>query len=316
MNTDNRAKDTRLRQGKTSRPEFIKHLESFLAHLKARQYSSQSVKKRRDDLRRFFLYLDISDIKHIKDVEPDDLMRYHQCLIDHTYKDTVIESSLRASKLLFDFLQEEGTLFENPASKLKIPKSPVRIGTIISEPDMKRILAAPDISTPVGIRDRAIMETLYATGIRRAELIQLAVHDVDLNRTTLRVKGKDKKNRLLPLGRESVKYLKLYLQHARTWLAGTEQAPDALWISRKRTPLTPNTLKHIITRHRQAAGITTPVDIHAFRRSCATHMLRNGAHPVVVAQLLGHANLSSLAHYLQTTITDLRNTHAKTVLGR
>jgi len=304
-------------RGSTSNEEFIAHVERFLAHLGAKRYSVQSVEKRRQDLRRFFLYLDDRNINRLQDVASEDLQGFHACLIDRGYKDTVIESGLRAVKLLFDFLQDDGTIFENPARRMKIPKSPVRIGTVLTEKEMKRLLAAPDLSTNVGIRDRAMMEVLYSTGIRRGELVGLAVHDVDLDRTTLRVRGKGNKVRLLPLGREAVKYVRLYLQHARPWLLQKqEDAPDELWLSRQGTPMALESVEHVTERHRKAARIDKPIGIHVFRRSCATHMLAHGAHPVVVAKLLGHATLSSLAHYLRTTITELKKTHAATVLGR
>ena len=142
------------------------------------------------------------------------------------------------------------------------------------------------------------------------------MHDVDLDRTTIRVHGKRNKVRLLPLGREAVKYLKLYLQHARPWLLRfVEDKPDALWITRQHVPVNEQTFSRMLCEYCKEAGVEL-MGIHTFRRSCATHMLQNGAHPVVVAELLGHSNLSSLAHYLRTTITDLKNAHARTVLGR
>jgi len=303
-------------RGATTNEEFIACTNRFLAHCSDRRQSRNTVDKRRQDLRRFFLHLDDKGITRLQDVALADIQGFHRRLVDRGYKDNVIESSLRAVKLLFDFLQEEGVLFENPARKLKIPKTPVVMGHVLTEKEIKRLIAMPDLSTNVGIRDRAIMETLYSTGMRRGELIGLAVHDVDLDRATIRVKGKGKKVRLLPLGREAVKYLKLYLQHARPWLLRfVEDSPEALWITRWQHPINEQTFSRMLCEYCRAAGVEL-LGIHTFRRSCATHMLQNGAHPVVVAQLLGHSDLSSLAHYLRTTITDLKKAHARTVLGR
>jgi len=302
--------------GKTSTEEFIELAERFLAHLSDRRQSVSTVKKREQDLRRFFLHLDDVGIERLHDVTLADLQGFHKRLTDHGYKDSVIEGSLRAVKLFFDFLQDDGVLFENPARKLKIPKSPVILGHVLTEGEIKRLITMPNLATNEGMRDRAIMETLYSTGIRQAELLGLAVCDVDLDRMTVRVTGKRKKVRVLPLGRQAVKYLNLYLQHARPWLLRfVENPPEALWISRRRVPVDKNTFSRMLTGYCREAGVEL-LGVHTFRRSCATHMLQNGAHPVVVAQLLGHSNLSSLAHYLRTTITELKQAHARTVLGR
>jgi integrase/recombinase XerD len=242
---------------------------------------------------------------------------YRQCLVEHGYSESIMESAMRTLQLVFRHLEEKNLLFDNPARKLRIPKPNVVLGTVMTEKEVQRILAVPDLTRPMGVRNRALLETLYATGIRREEVLRLTVFDVDLDRATLRVMGKGRKERLIPLGKHAVKYLRIYLHEARPkMLPKFTAAPEALWLDRNRTAIGDIGILHVVKDASKRAGIEKQVNIHAFRRTCATHMLRNGAHPVAVAQMLGHADLNSLSHYLQTTVTDLMQSHAKTNPGK
>lgn len=309
--------DVQLGRGHTVNAGLQATANEYLADLKARKYTKGSIKKRADGLRKFLLYLEQTGIKRFQDVDIKTLEAYRLCLVDHEYSDPAIESDMRAAQLFLRFLADRGDLFDDPGLRLKIKKAPVNLGVVLTEREVNKLLSIPDTSTHPGLRDRAILEVLYSTAMRRGELYNLKVHDLDLDRATVRVSGKGRKQRLLPLGKQAVKFLRLYLEQVRPrYLPKFAPAPDALWLSPRRKPMGYQRLPIMINRCAKLAGINKPVDTHTMRRTCATHMLRGGAHPVVVAELLGHADLTSLAHYLRTNITDLKAAHDKTKPGR
>lgn len=296
---------------------LIHPVREYLSHIESLGHGDETSRKRWDCMRKFMLFLEARKIGRIQDVDARLLEDYRLCLIEHGYSENLIESAMRTVKLFYRFMEDRNLVFDNPARRLQIPKAHVLFGTVLTESEVQRLLAVPDLTRPRGIRDRAIMETLYSTGIRRAEMGALTVFDVDLDRATLRVKGKGRKERLVPLGKHAVKFLGIYLKEARPkLLPQLTAAPDALWMDRCRTRMHKEGISITVTHYAKKAGLAKQVNIHALRRTCATHMLRHGAHPVVVAQILGHADLTSLSHYLQTTITDLLKAHAQTKPGK
>lgn len=289
----------------------------FLANLHARKYSPQSVNKRADDLRKLMVFLEALDVTSYADVTLKMLEDFRLALTQHGYSASVLSSAMRCAALFFRFLAERGMVFEDPARRLKISNPPRVLGKVLTAQEAKQVLALPDLTKPGGIRDRAIMETLYATGMRRGEMVGLRLHDVDLDHGLVLVTGKGSKQRKIPLGRHAVKYVQLYLQKARPLLCPTlSPAPDALWLNRRRGPLRGQDVTNILTTYSRMAGMEKNADAHTWRRTCATQMLRGGAHPVVVAEMLGHTDLRVLAHYLQTNITDLMKAHAQSNPGK
>ena len=161
------------------------------------------------------------------------------------------------------------------------------------------------------------MEVLYATGVRRSELIGMKVFDLDLDRETVRVVGKNSKERIVPLGKQATQCLRIYLRDIRPkFQPKLSRHSEELWLGRYQRPLCDASVNILVRKHTKAVGLKKTVDVHTFRRSCATHLLQGGAHPVAVAQLLGHADLTSLSHYLRTTVSDLKRAHAQTKPGK
>ena len=311
----NETGDIQLGTGATTTPVFLAALDGFLATLKAKQQSPATVHKRRDSLRRLLLFLERSGVEKFADVDLRTLEAFRLCLVEHGYSDSELEGSLRSAQFLFRYLEERNLIFDNPAERLAIPKARLSFGKVLTEKEIQKLLAVPDLTKPRGLRDRAILETLYSAGMRRGEAAGLALHDVDLDRGTVKVRGKGRKERLIPLGKQAVKYLRLYIQEARPCLLPKLTPPtDALWYNRRRRPLPESSLCHVVTSSAREAGVAA--DAHTLRRTCATHMLRGGAHPAVVAQILGHSGLRSLSHYLRTTVTDLQKAHSLSNPGR
>ena len=312
----NKTGSIQLGRGETANAAFKKTAEAFLATLKAKQQSPETVRKRRDCLRRVLLFLEAKGIERFADVDGRILEAFRFCLVEHDYSANEIEATLRSAQFLFRYLEETNQIFDNPAERLKIQKPPLTLGTVLSEREIQRLLAVPDLTKPRGLRDRAMLEVLYSTGMRRGEAVGLTIYDVDLERATVKVQGKGRKQRLIPLGKHAVKYLRLYLQEARPRLLPKFAPPsDALWLDRSRKGMAHQSICHVVKVCAEKAGLNA-VDTHTLRRTCATQMLRGGAHAAVVAQILGHSGLRSLSHYLRTTITDLHKAHAQTNPGK
>jgi len=309
-------KCARIRCGDTHNSALQSAVDEFLAELTAKNYSPASVGKRRDSLRKFLLFLECSSVGRFQDVTPEMLEEYRSVLAADDYSPYSVESYLRSMRLFLGWLTDRCVLFENPAATFHIGKSPVRLGCVLSEAQVKKLLAQPDLGTVCGLRNRAILEVLYGTGIRRGELLSMSVSDFETAATRIRVRGKGRKERALPLGHHAVTYLARYTADARPELVSAGPGnTDALWCSRYGRALDANMIPIMIAQYAKSARIRGPVSSHTLRRTCATHLLRNGAHPVAVAELLGHSSLRSLSHYLKTTITDMMKTHAKTKPG-
>jgi len=292
------------------------HIKACLESYKRRKYSKKSLESYRNALNSFERYLAQMDICRIQDVLPEHLSSYRLALVERNFADASIDLYLRTVRSFFKYLEESQCIFTNPAQDLTIPWYQRKLLPVPAEDDMEKVLLQPNTGTPVGIRDRALIETAYTSGVRRAELTRLTTFDPDIKQGTLRVKGKGRKERVVPLGKQSVFWLRQYLEHARPKLA-KDLNEHALWISRQKgKKLGTAGIALLIHKYGRAAGLSRPLSAHAIRRACVTHMLRNGAHPVEIQMLLGHSNLKSLSQYLRVTITDLIKMHKRSKPGR
>jgi integrase/recombinase XerD len=200
----------------------------------------------------------------------------------------------------------------NPASELIVPSIPRRLPRrVLAVQEVRRILRGPDLTTPSGIRDRAIIELLYSSGVRRMELARLKVDDVDLAQGTLMVvAGKGNRDRLIPCGNRAAAWLSRYLSEVRFRLAG--EAEDTLFLTDFGEPFRKNRLGDLVKRYVSNAGIPPPGACHLFRHACATHMLDNGADIRYIQAQLGHADLSTTQIYAHVSIKKLKEVHAAT----
>jgi site-specific recombinase XerD len=265
----------------------------------------------------------VGDTALAADLTADDLLAWRGALAARGLAAATLDIYLRAVRTWFAWLEERGALFLNPAAGLVLPKVAWRLLPVPSTAELRRLLAAPNAATPFGVRDRALLETAYATGARREELVTLDATAVDLVNATVRVVGKGRRERVLPLTRPAVAWLNRYTTRARPVLlkgkldavAGRALDELALWIDKDGARLSPHGLDVLVKKHATAAKLrgVTP---HTLRRACATHLLQGGAHPVFVQQLLGHATMQHLAHYLRMTIAELKATHARSKPGR
>jgi integrase/recombinase XerD len=213
----------------------------------------------------------------------------------------------------FKFLVREGYLAHNPAQDLRLSKEPDALPKNVLTPDeARKILEAPDTHTRVGYRDRTLLEVLYATGIRKAELRNLTVDAVNLEEELLRVnRGKGRKDRVVPLSGIACRYLENYIKVIRPELLHGKQT-DTLFVSvRHGLPIGVNGIAPIIEKYVRLARVKKRVTCHLWRHSCATHLLKNNANLRHVQEMLGHKSLATTERYLRLTITDLKEAHRK-----
>jgi len=201
-----------------------------------------------------------------------------------------------------------GRLSGDPAARLEAPRTGQALPGTLSEAEVERLLAAPSLDDPLGLRDRAMLELLYASGLRVSELVELTLTQVNRRQGVVRVIGKGSKERLVPLGQQALYWLDRYLEEARPALAG--DAPgSALFPSRRGGPMTRQTFWHLIRRHAQRAGIRSGISPHTLRHAFATHLVNNGADLRAVQLMLGHADLSTTQIYTQVAQARLKQLH-------
>ena len=215
-----------------------------------------------------------------------------------------------ALKGFYKFLIREGHIESDPTELLERPKVGRPLPKILSLEEITNILKQPDLTTPFGLRDRAILELLYATGIRESELISLNMNSINFEAEFIIVSGKGGKERIVPVGSYAVKAIKEYLKYGRNQLCKniTERT---LFLNPVGKPISRMGLWKIIRKYALMSGITREVSPHIFRHSCATHMLEGGAGIMAVQEMLGHADVSTTQIYTHLTTKDLKDIHAK-----
>ncbi|EHK70916.1 MULTISPECIES: site-specific tyrosine recombinase XerD [Pseudomonadaceae] len=217
---------------------------------------------------------------------------------------------LSGLRSFYKYAVREGRLAEDPTLLVSMPQLGAPLPKSLSEADVEALLAAPDTEDTLGLRDRTMLEVLYATGLRVTELISLTLDEINLREGSLRVFGKGSKERLIPLGEEAIAWLESYLKTARPLLLGG-QPGDILFPSQRGTPMTRQTFWHRIKLHAQVAGIRTSLSPHTLRHAFATHLLNHGADLRTVQMLLGHTSLSTTQIYTHVARVRLQQLHAQ-----
>jgi integrase/recombinase XerD len=219
---------------------------------------------------------------------------------------------LFAARGFYRFALREGLVARDPTENLRPPKAFHALPRYLTPVQVEALLAAPDVRTPVGLRDRAVLEVMYATGLRASELTGLTADGLDMDLGVVRVLGKGRKERLVPLGREARRWVKRYLSEAREGLARAHGRPGPLlFLSRRGGRLTPMGLWGLVRRHAVAAGIDKVLTPHVLRHSFASHLLERGADLRALQAMLGHADISTTQIYTHVTRERLRQLYDK-----
>lgn len=229
--------------------------------------------------------------------------------VEGGYKATSSARLLSAMRRLFQYLYREKLRDDDPSALLASPKLPQRLPKDLSEAQIDRLLQAPSVEQPIELRDKAMLELLYATGLRVTELVSLTLNNVSLRQGVVRVIGKGDKERLVPLGEEAVHWLEQYLEYGRPWLLNG-QTLDVLFPSNRAQQMTRQTFWHRIKHYATLAGIdSAKLSPHVLRHAFATHLLNHGADLRVVQMLLGHSDLSTTQIYTHVATERLRQLH-------
>ncbi|MGE5096569.1 MAG: site-specific tyrosine recombinase XerD [Betaproteobacteria bacterium] len=213
-------------------------------------------------------------------------------------------------KRFFQFAVREGLRQDDPAAALESPKLPRSLPASLSEAEVEALLAAPDVATSHGLRDRAMLETLYASGLRVSELVGLKTVQVSLDMGVVRILGKGSKERLTPLGEEATDWITRYQREARPVLLGARKS-DALFVTARGAPMTRQAFWGLVKRYAIRAAIPRAISPHTLRHAFATHLINHGADLRVVQLLLGHADISTTQIYTHVARERLKALHAK-----
>jgi len=242
-------------------------------------------------------------------VQGSDLQQLLAERVEGGYKATSSARLLSAMRRFFQHLYREKLRPDDPSALLASPKLPQRLPKDLSEAQVSRLLQAPVVDIPLELRDKAMLEVLYATGLRVTELVGLTMSDISLRQGVVRVIGKGNKERLVPLGEEAVYWLENYLEHGRPWLLNGISI-DVLFPSQRAQQMTRQTFWHRIKHYAVLAGIDSEkLSPHVLRHAFATHLLNHGADLRVVQMLLGHSDLSTTQIYTHVATERLRQLH-------
>ena len=297
---------------------LTQYMQDHFEWMQVSGYSKDTVRGRRVAIRRFIAWCEERALREPKDITKAILERYQRHLYYHRKSDgrpMTLGSQLGCLaplKTFFKWLTKENHIPYNPASELSLPRAPKHLPRVIlSVQEVEAILREAEPKSAPGLRDRAMLETLYSTGLRRMELPNLALYDVDLTRRLVMVReGKGRHDRVIPIGARAAAWVEKYLLEARPQLLIADR--EALFLSDYGEPITPEYLADRVRRYMQFAGIDKPGACHLFRHACATHMLENGADTRFIQALLGHASLGTTQIYTHVSIEKLREIHDAT----
>jgi integrase/recombinase XerC len=282
---------------------------SFLEHLGTqRNLSAHTRRAYAGDLGQILEFLRSEGVQRPGDVDHLAVRKLLLMLRDRSYAAKTVARKIAAARSFFRFLMQEGELAYSPFFAVKTPRGRRSLPRVLGEEEILRLLDTPDPTTFLGLRDRAIFETLYSTGLRNAELTGLRVRDVDLLGEVAKVFGKGGRERFVPLGSHAVRALRAYLERRRDApLAG--DAP--VFVNHAGRRLTDRGLRKILHRNLLKAGLPASSTPHTLRHSFATHLLDRGADLRAVQELLGHKNLSSTQIYTRVSTERLRKIYEK-----
>ncbi|WP_374098985.1 site-specific tyrosine recombinase XerC [Pseudomonas aeruginosa] len=294
-------------------------MKAFLQWQRERNYSERTVGNQEDLLIVFIRWCDERGLTRPQEITRPILERYQRHLFLYRKADgeplSARSQTVRITpiRMWFKWLTKTNRLLYNPAADLDLPRSERRLPKhILSASETERILNVPDITTPNGIRDRAMLETLYSTGMRRMELIGLDRWSIDYERGTVMIRqGKGKKDRMIPIGERALAWVVKYRDEVRPHFVLAED-PGQVFLTQQGEAFSPNRLTALVREYIEAAGIGKSGSCHLFRHTMATLMLENGADVRFIQAMLGHVSLETTQVYTQVAIHKLKEIHTAT----
>ncbi|WP_415896230.1 site-specific tyrosine recombinase XerD [Neptuniibacter sp. PT34_22] len=269
--------------------------------------SNNTLASYRRDLTQFAIWLRPNAVRLLACTKAD-IQAYLGWRVKERLRPSSTSRMLSCLRGLYRYLLREGEIEEDPVLLIQSPKKGRSLPKTLTEADVEALLEAPELNDPVQFRDRAMLEVLYATGLRVSELVALKVHEMNLNQGVIRVMGKGGKERLVPLGDEAISWVKRYDAQVRPLLMGKD-VDDVVFPSRRGQQMTRQTFWHRVKRHALTAGIDKPLSPHVLRHAFATHLINHGADLRVVQMLLGHSDLSTTQIYTHVAQQRLQSLH-------
>ena len=291
----------------------------YFAWMRVHNYAQRTVERAEEELGFFLAWCDERAVTRPEEVSKAVLEAYQRHLFYYRKKDgqplrpTTQKERLSSVKGLFKWLTRQNVLFFNPAAELMLPRQERTLPKeVLSAGEVDAILDQADVKTPKGLRDRAMMEVLYSTGMRRCELVGLDVFDLDFERGTVLIRlGKGKKDRVVPLGQRALSWVGKYLEEVRPGLTtSSPDAQDAVFLSMLGKRLTDDYATNLVGKYIRASGLRKKGSCHLLRHSMATLMLQNGADVRVIQEILGHESLETTQVYLRVAVIELIEAHA------
>lgn len=285
--------------------------------LKALNRAKRTVSEIIRKLNRFFAYLESRGIYHADQITRDVIHAYqieiYQSLTvkGEPYSIAHQNSIISAVKQFMTFLRDTGYIVVNPACDIQYATEPKALPkSILTPSEARKLMQAPDIKSVIGYRDRTMLEILYSSGVRKTELRKLTLNDVDYLDGFIRVEGKGKRERIVPIGRIACRYLENYIKSVRPALI---KAPydQTLFLSIRGKMMNPGVVWDMVKKYAQKTKIRKNVHCHTFRHSCATSMHKNKADIRTIQELLGHSSLTTTQIYTKISITDLKEVHKR-----
>jgi integrase/recombinase XerD len=297
--------------------DVIVSIVEFKHHLKAKGYAAATIASYTKGISQFSHYLQLRDINDLRQVTDQVVQDYRLTVMAQAIAMESKALKIRPVKRLFEYLVQSHKLLINPTEGLvETCRINRKVGTVLTLEEIGKLLDQPNLSLRTGIRDRAILEVFYSTGIRLDELLSLEVYHIDLADKVIFIrKAKGRRQRVVPLGKTAAAYLKEYLEKIRPYYARKSPKERRLFINHFGYVITAGSIRQMMRTCRLAVGIAKPVSPHTLRRTCATHMLQSGADIRYVQKLLGHKELKTTQQYTKVAAVDIKKTHTGTHPG-
>lgn len=306
--------------GVVSHADSLHHfVQRHLAWMREKNYSEQTIESRAAQLRYFVIWCDDRGLTAPREITKPILERYQHYLFLHRKANgeplstRTQHTRIGVIRALFKWLARNNYILYNPASDLDLPRLEKRLPKhVLTLSEVETVLKQPDVGTATGIRDRAMLETFYSTGMRRMELMNLKVFDIDADRGTVMIRqGKGRKDRMIPIGERALRWIEKYQVEVRAELSLGED-DGTLFLSHLGAAFTPSRLTHLAGSYVKKSGINKQGSCHLFRHTMATLMLENGADIRFIQAMLGHVSLDTTQIYTQVSIRMLKQIHTAT----
>ncbi len=287
-----------------------KTFQDFIYHIQGeRQLSPNTVQSYRTDITRYLGYLAEHEVENENAISTDHVIAYLEDLAEIPLAPSSLARNLSAIRMFHRFMVNEGYCQKDVTENIDSPKLPKRLPKILDIQDIEAIFANIDIKTDGGVRDRAMLELLYGSGLRISELLSLRLPALMMEDGWVRVFGKGMKERIVPFGDEAKNWLSLYIQHVRPLLAANIKAEDIIFLNMRGTQLSRMGVWKIIQKYTNLAHIDKAVSPHVFRHSFATHLLEGGADLRAVQEMLGHSDIATTQIYTHLDRNYLKEVH-------